>query len=191
MNSYPSWIHRIPEMLEALALLDREWIDRELVESVFDLRKTAAFHLLRRLGAQRCGNSLGISRGRLTARLREMQEHPDWHWESTRRQAVRRRIECLETDRHRRSLVPVDAALEKQMKELRTAGLPDTIQLTAGLLTIRCNSMQDLLRQLVLLAKMADSDYESLRGLIEAPVPRRSPASERQTVDRELSQSAY
>jgi hypothetical protein len=73
---------------------------------------------------------------------------------------------------------------------VRTAGLPDTIQLTAGLLTIRCNNMQDLLRQLVLLAKMADSDYESLRGLIEAPVPRRFPASERKAADRELSQSA-
>jgi hypothetical protein len=119
-----------------------------------------------------------------------MHEHHDWHWESARRQAVQRRIECLEADRHRRSLVPVDAALEKQMKELRTAGLPDTIQLTTGLLIIRCNGMQDLLRQLVLVAKMADSDYESLRALIEAPVPRRSPASETEAADRELGQSA-
>jgi hypothetical protein len=70
MNAYPSWIHRIPEMIEALALLDREWIDRALVERIFDLRKTAAFHLLRRMGAQRCGNSLVIGRGLLMARLR-------------------------------------------------------------------------------------------------------------------------
>jgi hypothetical protein len=28
MNSYPSWIHRIPEMLEVLALLPDERIDR-------------------------------------------------------------------------------------------------------------------------------------------------------------------
>jgi hypothetical protein len=190
MNSYPSWIHRIPAMIEALALLDRDWIDRQLAEHIFDLRKTATFHLLRRLGAQRCGNSLGISRGQLMARLREMHERHDWHWESARRQAVQRRIECLETDRHRRSLVPVDAALQKQMEELRTAGLPDTIQLTAGLLTIRCNSMEDLLRQLVLLAKMADSDYDGVRALIEAPVSRRSPVSETKMADRDLSQSA-
>lgn len=110
------------------------------------------------------------------ARLREMHEHHDWQWESARRQAVQRRIECLETDRRRRSLVPVDAALQKQMEELPTAGLPDTIQLTAGLLTVRCTGMEDLLRQLVLLAKMADADYERLRALIEVPIPRRSPA---------------
>jgi hypothetical protein len=93
MNAYPSWIHRIPEMIESLALLDREWIDRELVESIFDLRKTAAFHLLRRMGAQRCGNSLVIGRGLLMARLREAQENRDWRWEAERRQAVQRRIE--------------------------------------------------------------------------------------------------
>ena len=58
MNSYPSWIQRIPAMIEALGLLDRDWIDRQLAEHIFDLRKTATFHLLRRLGAQRCGNSL-------------------------------------------------------------------------------------------------------------------------------------
>jgi len=50
--------------------------------------------------------------------------------------------------------------------------------------------MHDLLRQLVLLAKMVDADYEGLPGLIEVPVPRRSPASESQRADRELSQPA-
>ena len=53
MNSYPSWFHRIPEMIETLALLDREWIDPQLAEPISDLRKTAACHLLRRIGAQR------------------------------------------------------------------------------------------------------------------------------------------
>jgi hypothetical protein len=190
MNAYPSWIHRIPEMIESLALLDREWIDRELVESIFDLRKTAAFHLLRRMGAQRRGNSLVIGRGLLMARLREAQENRDWRWEAERRQAVQRRIESLETQRRRKSLVPVDAALQKQLEELRTAGLPSTIQIAAGLLTIRCNGIENLLRQLVLLAKMADTDFTSLRALIEAPVPRRSSASETRTANLESSHLA-
>jgi hypothetical protein len=32
MNSYLSWIQRIPEMIKTLALLDREWIDRLLAD---------------------------------------------------------------------------------------------------------------------------------------------------------------
>ena len=86
--------------------------------------------------------------------------------------------------------MPVDAALAKQMEELSVVGLPGTVQLTPGMLTIRCNDMEDLLRQLVLLAKTADTDYESLRALIEAPVARLSPTSESESANRELSQSA-
>ena len=69
MNSYPSWIHRIPEMLEVLALLPDERIDRRRAEELFDLRRSAAHELLRRLGAERCGNALAISRSTLIARF--------------------------------------------------------------------------------------------------------------------------
>ena len=62
MKVYPSWIHRIPEMLEALALAAHERTDRQTVEQLFDLRKTAAFHLLRRMGAEPVRHSLVISR---------------------------------------------------------------------------------------------------------------------------------
>jgi hypothetical protein len=51
MNLYPSWIHRIPEMIEALKLHPGERVDRQTVENLFDLRKTAAFYLLRCSGA--------------------------------------------------------------------------------------------------------------------------------------------
>src|SRR5450755_427176 len=42
MNSYPSWIHRIPEMLEVLALLPDERIDRRRAEELFDFQRAAA-----------------------------------------------------------------------------------------------------------------------------------------------------
>jgi hypothetical protein len=50
MNAYPSWIHPIPEMIGILALAEWQRIDRELVERLFDLRRTAAQALLRRMG---------------------------------------------------------------------------------------------------------------------------------------------
>ena len=53
MNHYPSWIQRIPEMIEALELHAADRVDRQTVGELFDLRKTAAFHLLRRFGAER------------------------------------------------------------------------------------------------------------------------------------------
>ena len=52
MNAYPSWIHRIPEMIETLALAGAEHLDRQAAERWFDLRATAAKALLRRMGAE-------------------------------------------------------------------------------------------------------------------------------------------
>ncbi len=177
MNLYPSWIHRIPEMMEALALLHTDRLDRQMVESLFDLRKTAAFHLLRRLGAQRCGHSLVIGRACLMARLRELQEHPDWRWEREHRIQIGTRIDDLNPSR-RRSLVSIDGALQQQIDHIAIAGLPDTIQFTPGCLTIRCRDMEHLMKQLVLVAKALDTDYEALQLRIES-------APSRKPVDRE------
>jgi hypothetical protein len=139
MNSYPSWIQRIPEMMETLKSLKTERLDRQMIESLFDLRKTAAFHLLRRLGAERCGHSLVIGRACLLARLRELQDHPDWRWERERRTRIRTRIDDLNpSSRRRHSLAPIGAALQQQIDHIAIAGLPDTIQLAPGRLTIRC-----------------------------------------------------
>lgn len=79
MNLYPSWIQRISQIIEALSLLPDERIDRRKVEELFDLRHTAAHRLLERSGAELCGHSRSLDK--LTARLREMQEHPNWRWE--------------------------------------------------------------------------------------------------------------
>ncbi len=46
MNRYPSWIYRIPELIESLALVPDERIDRRRVEELFDLRRSAAHELL-------------------------------------------------------------------------------------------------------------------------------------------------
>ena len=61
MNAFPSWIHRIPELIETLALAGAERIDRQAAERWFDLRATAAKALLRRMGAECCGHALVIS----------------------------------------------------------------------------------------------------------------------------------
>jgi hypothetical protein len=177
MNTYPSWIHRIPEMIEALELVVADRIDRQTIENLFDLRKTAAFHLLRRLGAERCGHSLVIPRARLMARLRELQEHPDWRWERERHEHIRERIDDLHPS-PRRSLVPLNNALRQQIDQVTIAGLPNTIQFAPGRLSICCRNMEHLVDQLVLLAKALDSDYEGMQLRVES-APARNP------VDRE------
>jgi hypothetical protein len=112
-----------------------------------------------------------IGRGLLIARLREAHENHDLRWEGERRQSVQRRMESLETQRRRKSLVPVDAALQKQMEEIANGGTARDDP--ASRRTAR-HPLQRLGRSPV----------------IEAPVPRRSPASEAKAANRELSQLA-
>jgi hypothetical protein len=175
MNAYPSWLHRIPEMLEMLALLPNERMDRRGVEQLFDLRRSAAHELLRRFGAERSGNSLAIGRGRLMARLREAQEHPEWRWERERRQTIRDRVDSLRPTGSR-SQVPVTPALRKQVETVASIGLPATIRFEPGRLTIACRDMEHLVEQLVLVAKSLDSDYERLQSMVELPA-RKKPLS--------------
>jgi hypothetical protein len=179
MNSFPSWIHRIPEMIEILALADVERVDRQMAEHLFDLRRTAAKALLRRLGAELYGHSLVISRGLLMARLRETQENPDWNWEAQRRRAMQNRIETTRIESPRRSVVALAGEFQKSLDGISVPGLPATIELQPGKVSIQCRNMEDLLEQLVLLVKVLDNDYDTMRHHIEPPIPRRPVASER------------
>jgi len=97
------------------------------------------------------------------ARLREMQEHPDWRWERERREQIRARIGTLRPNK-RRSLVPVGEALQQRIYLISIAGLPDTVRFAAGRLTIHCRDME----QLVLVAKALDTDYEAMRLRVES-----------------------
>ncbi len=167
MNSYPGWIQRIPEMIEALALIETERIDRQMAEQLFNLRRTAATDLLRRMGAEQCGHSWIISRGLLSARLREAQENPRWHWEVERRRRIHHRIESLRANSQRHSVIPVGEGLRPLLDDLPATGLPSTIRLTPGMVTIYCQDMQHLLEQLVLFAKALDTNYDALQQRIQ------------------------
>ncbi|MBM3795953.1 MAG: hypothetical protein FJW31_18275 [Acidobacteria bacterium] len=120
------------------------------------------------------------------ARLREAHENPSWRWEGERRAALHDRIESMRPVRIRKSQVPLDPALQQQ---LQLAGLPDTIEISPGVVTIRCTSAEDLLRQLVLLVNAADVDFEAMEAKLETAPPRRSPGRDT-TSDIEVATTA-
>ncbi len=175
MHGYPSWLQRIPEMIEALGLIEAERIDRRVVERLFDLRRTAASELMRRLGAEQCGRCWIIGRGLLMARLREVQEHHEYQWETARRERVVRVIDEARRER-RRAVVPVTAAELRRLGEITIDGLPKTVRIEPGQLRVSFDGMDDLLRQLMLLVQVIDNDFDAVARLI-TPVPRKGPVS--------------
>jgi len=141
------------------------------------------------MGAEPVGHSLAISRALLMARLREVQEHPQWRWERERRIRIRDRIDSLRVN-NRKSLVPIDSALRQATETAEIDGLPATIQLSRGLLAIHCSDMQNLLGQLVLLAQAADRNYEDLRKQIEVAIQRLPAGSASLSRPKNSAQSA-
>lgn len=167
MNSYPSWIHRIPQLLEILGLLDAERIDRQLVERLFDLRRTASTDLLRRMGAQVAGNSFVISRSLLMARLREAQEHPDWKFEIERRQRTSRRIADMQREQTGQAKILITERQQQALHRQTVANLPTSIQFRRGALSISSTDMDDLMRQLMQVIHAIDNDYDAIRAAVE------------------------
>lgn len=151
----------------------------QLAEHLFDLRPTAAKALLRRMGAELCGHSLVISRGQLMARLREARENPEWTWDAQRRRAMQDRIQAARAEHQRRAVVELAGEFQKKLDRICVPDLPATIELQPGKVSIQCRNMEDLLEQLVLLAKVLDNDYDTMRHHIEQPIPRRPVASEK------------
>lgn len=167
MNAYPSWIHRIPELLEILALVETERIDRQLIEKLFDLRNTAAKNLLRRMGAHLAGNSFVISRGLLMARLREAAEHPDWSFEVGRRRRTARQIAELRREQAGRAKVLITERQRQAVERQNVTNLPASITIGAGLLSIVASSMDELMQHLMMLIKAIDNEYDTIRKLVE------------------------
>lgn len=176
MNRYPSWLQRIPEMIEALALVEAERIDRPLVEQLFDLRRTAAADLMRRMGAEQCGRCWVIGRGLLMARLREVQEHPEFQWETARRERVVQVIDDARRER-RRAVVPVTGAELRRLNEMTIDGLPETVRIEPGQLRVSFDGMDDLLRQLMALIQVIDNDFDAVTRRV-TPLRRKDPGSD-------------
>jgi hypothetical protein len=161
MNAAPSWFHRVPAIIEQLALTPISHLDRSACEELFDLRRSAAGKMMLRLGAQQIGKSLVIARPVLIARLREVMEHPSWDWTDQRRQRIREVIETAAKDRT--VLIKTDPKLKGRAFD----DLPG-VTLVDGRLTIDHFGPQDLLLKLWALAQAISADPDRFMAQAKA-----------------------
>lgn len=118
-----------------------EMIDRQAVEKLTGLQRSAAGELLRRLGAAQVGKSMAIGKGKLMARLREMQEAPEFTWVEERRARVADSIQEEKLVQNARKLT----APRPRMRELDE--IPG-VAIGNGVLTVQFTGSQDLIGKL-------------------------------------------
>lgn len=159
-----SWIRHIPAAIEQLGLMPAEIVDRDVVAGLFGLQRTAAVDLLRRLGAERVGKNLAIKRATLMARLREIQEMPEYTWAVDRRQQVERDLErARKFTAARKVKIPVGPDSDQVTMDT----LPPGITLTPSRLTIDFFGTEDLLRHLYELSQAVMNDFKRFQDFIE------------------------
>src|SRR3974390_2091266 len=72
MPDQPSWIERVPKILETLESAGAPpFLDRPAVELLFGVRRRQAIHLLRRFGGYQAGRTFLVPREAVTAFLRD------------------------------------------------------------------------------------------------------------------------
>lgn len=147
MNKQPSWFHRISEIVEQLALVEEDLLDRQACELLFDLRRAATVDMMRRMGAKQFGKSLVIGRATLIARLQELRDSPDWEWATARRKRVAVAIASAKSAAGLNRVIIAPVTRERSVDEL------PGVSVTPEALIIRHDGPEDLLRRLVLVVQ--------------------------------------
>lgn len=169
MPLHPTWLARIPALLETLqADTAPAAFTRRDLECLLGVRRRRAILLLHRMGAGRRGSELIAPR---EAVLRYLQER--WNEEAAARAADQERQVAVTLAEARRALtlprIPLPSPAQRSA--ITFAGLPAGIRLTREDLVVTFSSAQDLVEKLFTVAQALANDYESLEQALAGRNP--------------------
>jgi len=157
MPAKPRWLLRVPEIIEALSALPTPWVDRAVVERLFDLRRRRAIQLLHAFEGFQVGRTFLADREAVLAWLRAVESGADYHWEEKRRQRLGEKLAVVR--RHVR-------AARVSITPQAAPGWPSGVHLDAGRMVIDYDGVQDLLAKLYGLARAAAEDFEQFQNAV-------------------------
>jgi len=166
MPAKATWLLRVPEILAAVADSSVPFFDRAAVEQLFQLRRRQAVNLMRKFGGYQVGKAFLIPRQELVRQLELIALGAEFQWEDRRKQRVE---ELLEDARRAAKARQVEIAVPASARGGRLDGLPSTVHLSPGQLSVHFQSPEDLLRQLFELSKAIGSDYEGFLAGVRPP----------------------
>jgi hypothetical protein len=161
----PNWYYWIPSIIEKVEKSRQdELYSRDDIESLFGVTRSTAARIMHRVGATRYGAGHGrllIAQPRLLSSLRSMQSTSRFRDRVQEQEDRFKRIMRLRTRR-------IFVQTAEPEPEIKLSDLPATIELDRNHCTIRCSSLEDLLRQLVTLARLLTENYEEVESFFSA-----------------------
>jgi hypothetical protein len=157
MPDQPSWIERVPKILETLESdAAPPFLDRPAVERLFGVRRRQAIQLLHRFGGYQVGKTFLVPREAVIAFLRDPRRRAAAEFERRRFERVANALrESREQLYQRRIPIPV----AEETLRIDISGLPEGIRLVPGELSVRFEHPMELLQKLFALSQALANDF--------------------------------
>jgi hypothetical protein len=153
MPAQPRWLLAVPDAIAQLEELDREWLTRRDLETLFGISKPRAAVLMRTFGAERLGNVRMLARTQLLRHLRARKKSAAYSGAVDRRERL---ITALRRARITGIRVPVAASV----LSVKLAGLPEGVTVERGRIEVRFDGAREAVGRLFALAQALVNDFD-------------------------------
>jgi hypothetical protein len=167
MPDQPSWIDRVPQILEAVSAPGLPpFLDRSGVERLFSVSPRQANRLIQRWEGYRVGRSILVSREALQRHLEQRELRAAGEREHGRKRRISETLGVARIEARRRS-IPIPVLADSYSRQFED--LPAGIQLEPGELKIRFDDSTELLQKLFELAQAISNDPQRFQALADQP----------------------
>ena len=164
MPAKPTWLLRVPQILDALRALPAPFVDRDTIETLFRLRRRRSIDLMRHFGGYQIGRTFLINKAELVAALERIAAGDEFVWETRRKARLAQAVDRAQREHQARS-IRIDAP--PAVLDQGIPDLPRSIQLARGELRIEFRGAEDLLRHLLELSQAIMNDYPRFQSLVD------------------------
>jgi hypothetical protein len=159
MPDQPSWIERVPKILEILESAGAPpFLDRPAVESLFGVKRRQAIELLRRFGGYQVGKTFLVPREAVLAFLRNPRRLTAAELEKGRFERV---ADALRHGRQELGQRRISIPIQEETLQIGISGLPEGIRLAPGELRVRFEQPIELLQKLFALSQALANDFNT------------------------------
>lgn len=177
MPDRPTWADRIPEAIDAVEQMeDGAFVDVAQVMGMLDVKRRRAQIIMEAIGATKLGNRSVVTRDEFRLYLDAM---GGGEAERARKKAMAQRFAAIEKEHIQKytdvpkggyEILPPEAGARRAKVRTARLGLeylPEGIEISKGMICIRCSGLQDAMEKLLALSVAAGIDLEELEARLK------------------------
>lgn len=168
MPDHPSWLERVPHILDRLEDPQAPpLLDRSTVESLFQVRRRQAINLMRRFGGYQVGRTFLVPTEEVIHFLEGEHLKADIRAVGKQKQRV---ADFLGEARLALSLPRIPITPKQKHSEIAFKDLPSGIHISPSRLSIDFQGVSDLLQKLFSLSQALANDFETFETALEGEI---------------------